>query len=47
MNNILKDIYSSDVLLTTKQNNLIELNKKNAIDNFLEHILENNGFTLK
>ena len=39
MINILQDIYYSDVLLINKQNNLIKLNKKNAIENFIKHIL--------
>jgi len=39
MINILQDIYYSDVLLKNKQNNLIKLNKKNAIENFIKHIL--------
>ncbi len=47
MINILKDIYNSDVLLINKQNNLIKLNKKNAIDNFMKHILNKDGFTDK
>ena len=47
MINILQDIYNSDVLLINKQNNLIKLNKKNTIDNFMEHILNKDGFTDK
>ena len=47
MINILQDIYNSDVLLINKQNNLIRLNKKNTIDNFMEHILNKDGFTDK
>ena len=47
MINILQDIYNSDVLLINKQNNLIKLNKKNTIDNFMEHILNKDGLTDK
>ena len=47
MINILMNIYNSDALLSSKVKNLIELNKKNAIDNFLTHILHNNGLTNK
>ena len=47
MINILQDIYNSDVLLINKQNNLIKLNKKNAIENFIKHILNKNGLTDK
>ena len=47
MVNILMNIYNSDALLSSKVKNLIELNKKNAIDNFLTHILHNNGLTNK
>ena len=47
MINILQDIYNSDVLLINKQNNLIKLNKKNAIDNFIKHILNKDGLTDK
>ena len=43
MINIIQDIYNSDTLLTIKQNNLVKLNNKNAIDNFVKHILEENG----
>ena len=44
---ILQEIYNSDILLTDKQNNLIKLNKKNAIENFIKHILDKNGLTDK
>ena len=47
MVNILMNIYNSDALLSSKVKNLIELDKKNAIDNFLTHILHNNGLTNK
>ena len=47
MINILRDIYNSDALLKNKQNNLIKLNKKNAIENFIKHILNKNGLTDK
>ncbi len=36
---ILKDIYISDDLLNDKKNNLIRLNKKNAIESFIAEIL--------
>ncbi len=47
MNNILQDIYNSDAILRNKQNNLIKLNKKNAIDIFIKYILEKDGFADK
>ena len=47
MINILQDIYNSDVLLINKQNNLIKLNKKNAIDNFNKTHFKQNGLTDK
>ena len=47
MNNILQDIYNSDAILRNKQNNLIKLNKKNAIDIFIKYILEEDGFADK
>ncbi len=47
MNNILQDIYNSDAILTNKQNNLIKLNKRYAVKNFIKHILNNNGLTNK
>jgi len=45
--NILNEIYNSNDLLVSKQNNLTELNKKNAIENFIKHILDNDGLANK
>tara|TARA_B100000963_G_scaffold208216_1_gene181339 strand:+ start:5115 stop:6218 length:1104 start_codon:yes stop_codon:yes gene_type:complete len=47
MTNILNKIYNSNNLLISKQNNLIGLNKTNAVENFVKHILEHDGLTDK
>ena len=47
MINILQDIYNSDFLLKNKQNNLTKINKKNAVENFIKHVLNKNGLTDK
>lgn len=47
MTNILNEIYFSDNLLISKQNNLIGLHKTNAVENFIKYILDKNGFADK